>query len=51
MDLARATIAGAALDDCFTDSEIGQISRRTLLNHMIEEYARHIGHADLLRTS
>jgi uncharacterized damage-inducible protein DinB len=48
-DLARAAIAGAALDDCFTDPEIGQISLRTLLNHMIEEYARHIGHADLLR--
>jgi uncharacterized protein DUF664 len=25
------------------------ISLRTLLNHMIEEYARHVGHADLLR--
>jgi hypothetical protein len=48
-DLARAAIAGASLDDCFTDPEIGQISLRTLLNHMIEEYARHIGHADLLR--
>jgi uncharacterized damage-inducible protein DinB len=48
-DLARAAIADAALDDCFIDPEIGQISLRTLLNHMIEEYARHIGHADLLR--
>ena len=48
-DLARAAIAGASLDDCFTDPEIGQISLRTLLNHMIEEYARHIGQADLLR--
>jgi hypothetical protein len=48
-DLARAAIAGASLDGCFTDPEIGQISLRTLLNHMIEEYARHLGHADLLR--
>lgn len=48
-DLARAAIADASLDDCFTDPEIGQISLRTLLNHMIEEYARHIGQADLLR--
>ncbi|HTW02680.1 MAG TPA: DinB family protein [Streptosporangiaceae bacterium] len=48
-DLARAAIAGASLDDCFTDPEIGQISLRTLLNHMVEEYARHIGQADLLR--
>jgi Protein of unknown function (DUF664) len=48
-DLARAAIAGASLDDCFTHPEIGQITLRTQLNHMIEEYARHIGHADLLR--
>jgi hypothetical protein len=48
-DLARAAIAGATLDDLFTHPEIGQISLRTQLNHMIEEYARHIGHADLLR--
>jgi hypothetical protein len=48
-DLARGAIAGAALDDCFTHPEIGQISLRTQLNHMIEEYSRHIGHADLLR--
>ncbi len=48
-DRARAAIAGAALGDCFIGPEIGQISLRTLLNHMIEEYARHIGHADLLR--
>jgi uncharacterized damage-inducible protein DinB len=48
-DLARAAIADGSLEDCFTDPEIGQISLRTLLNHMIEEYARHIGQADLLR--
>ncbi|HEY2506482.1 MAG TPA: DinB family protein [Streptosporangiaceae bacterium] len=48
-NLARAAIAGASLDDCFTHPEIGKISLRTQLNHMIEEYARHIGHADLLR--
>jgi uncharacterized damage-inducible protein DinB len=27
----------------------GKLSLRWVLNHMIEEYARHIGHADLLR--
>lgn len=27
----------------------GQVSLREVLAHMIEEYARHIGHADLLR--
>jgi len=47
--LARASIANASLDDCFVHPEIGEISLRTQLSHMIEEYARHIGHADLLR--
>lgn len=47
--LARAAIAGADPDACCTEPEIGQISLRPLLNHTIEEYARHIGHADLLR--
>jgi uncharacterized damage-inducible protein DinB len=32
-----------------TDSEGGQLSLRELLVHMVEEYARHNGHADLLR--
>jgi hypothetical protein len=27
----------------------GMISLREVLVHMIEEYARHMGHADLLR--
>lgn len=27
----------------------GQVSLREVLVHMIEEYARHVGHADLLR--
>lgn len=29
----------------------GQVSLRWVLVHMIEEYARHVGHADLLRES
>jgi hypothetical protein len=29
--------------------EDGVISLREVLEHMIEEYARHAGHADLLR--
>jgi uncharacterized damage-inducible protein DinB len=28
---------------------VGQVSLREVLVHMVEEYARHIGHADLLR--
>jgi Protein of unknown function (DUF664) len=30
-------------------SDQGQVSLREVLVHMIEEYARHNGHADLLR--
>jgi uncharacterized damage-inducible protein DinB len=32
-----------------TDSWRGKLSLRWVLNHMIEEYARHTGHADLIR--
>ena len=31
------------------DPDRGPLSLRWVLVHMIEEYARHIGHADLLR--
>jgi hypothetical protein len=31
------------------DAWRGTMSLRWVLNHMIEEYARHNGHADLLR--
>jgi len=37
------------LDFLGRDSEGEQVSLRELLVHMIEEYARHNGHADLLR--
>ena len=37
------------LDFVGHDSEGGPVSLRELLVHMIEEYARHNGHADLLR--
>lgn len=46
---SRQILAGvASLDDTFT-SRHGAISLRWLLVHMVEEYARHAGHADLLR--
>jgi hypothetical protein len=32
-----------------TSDGSGPMSLRWVLNHMIEEYARHNGHADLLR--
>ena len=33
------------------DAWRGKMSLRWVLNHMIEEYARHNGHADLIRES
>jgi hypothetical protein len=45
-----AVIASAALDDTM-DAPSGPTSMRWILVHMIEEYARHCGHADLLRES
>jgi hypothetical protein len=37
------------LDDTGHDPRRGPVSVRWVLVHMIEEYARHNGHADLLR--
>ena len=46
--LADAAAANASLDDTFVHR--GQtMSLRMIYLHMIEEYARHLGHADLLR--
>ncbi|MEU8892348.1 DinB family protein [Streptomyces sp. NPDC048442] len=54
--LSRSLVADAALDDSGTfsreDGELAggdTVSLRWILIHMIEEYARHNGHADLLR--
>jgi hypothetical protein len=44
----RAATAGADLDTIF-DDEGSAYSVRWVYLHMIEEYARHNGHADLLR--
>jgi uncharacterized damage-inducible protein DinB len=44
---ARQAVAGAPLDATFTDRE--EISLRLIFIHMIGEYARHNGHADLVR--
>ncbi len=47
-DAARAAADGHSLDD--TGTRRGQpCSLRWIYNHMIEEYARHNGHADLIR--
>jgi uncharacterized damage-inducible protein DinB len=45
-DASRAVEASASLDDV---DRGGGISLRWIMVHMIEEYARHNGHADLLR--
>jgi Protein of unknown function (DUF664) len=48
-DLARRAAAGASLDEIFISQRWGRMSLRWVYLHMIEEYARHAGHADLLR--
>jgi uncharacterized damage-inducible protein DinB len=49
---ARANVATAASLDTIAarrDGPRGELSLRWILVHMIEEYARHCGHADLIR--
>jgi hypothetical protein len=46
---SRELVAGAGLDETFTDEKDRTFSLRWVYLHMIEEYARHNGHADLLR--
>jgi hypothetical protein len=48
-DASRAAVTGASLEDRFVHQQFGEMSLRWVYNHMIAEYARHIGHADLLR--
>jgi Protein of unknown function (DUF664) len=49
-DLARETAAGRSLDETFRHPRrVGPIDLRWVYAHMIEEYARHNGHADILR--
>ena len=49
MAFANEFIADHDFDFVGTDSQGEPVSLRELLVHMIEEYARHCGHADLLR--
>ena len=48
LDAARAAVAGRELDETFIGRR-GPMSLRWVYVHMIEEYARHCGHADLIR--
>jgi len=47
--LAREAAAGKSLEDSFTRTGRGTFDVRWVYQHMIEEYARHNGHADFLR--
>jgi uncharacterized damage-inducible protein DinB len=49
VELARKTAATLPLEHTFATARRPEISMRWVFLHMIEEYARHNGHADLLR--
>jgi uncharacterized damage-inducible protein DinB len=50
IELARKNVAATDLDAVFTREDTGErVSARWILIHMVEEYSRHNGHADLLR--
>jgi uncharacterized damage-inducible protein DinB len=50
IELARAAAAGRPLEETFVhEREHTTLNLRWVYLHMIEEYARHNGHADLLR--
>jgi uncharacterized damage-inducible protein DinB len=48
-DHARALVAAAPSFDVTGFRRSGYVSLRWVMTHMIEEYARHNGHADLIR--
>ena len=49
VDTARAAVADLPLEHTFTSRRRAQMDLRWVYLHMLEEYARHNGHADLLR--
>ncbi|WP_229375288.1 DinB family protein [Streptomyces spirodelae] len=46
---SRAIAAGFELDDTGTHPVVGEVSLRFVYLFMIEEFARHAGHGDILR--
>ena len=48
-DHARALVAAPPSFDVTGFRSSGYVSLRWVMTHMIEEYARHLGHADLIR--
>lgn len=49
MRIAEAAAAGLSLEHCVPHPRLGRVSLRWIYVHMIEESARHAGHADILR--
>jgi uncharacterized damage-inducible protein DinB len=47
-EIARGITAAGSLDDIVTRGN-ERVSLRSILTHMIEETARHLGHADIMR--
>ncbi len=48
-ELARQAVADATMDETFIHPDGTEMSLRMMFVHMIGEYARHNGHADLMR--
>lgn len=48
-EASRRAAAGRSLDDTGLRRDGDEVSLRWIYTHMVEEYARHNGHADLLR--
>jgi uncharacterized damage-inducible protein DinB len=46
---SRQAASGFSLEDCVRHARMRQVSLRWIYVHMIEESARHVGHADILR--
>jgi uncharacterized damage-inducible protein DinB len=47
--LADEALAAASYDDVIETARSGRMSVRAVVVHMVEEYAQHNGHADLIR--
>lgn len=48
-ELARQAVAAASMDETFIHPDGEEMSLRMVFVHMIGEYARHNGHADMVR--
>ena len=48
-EASREVAAGFGLDDTAPHPRLGHVSLRWVYVHLIEETARHAGHADILR--